>query len=89
MCVCVHAIHVPLWLKSALLSCRRDVECDLTFCGLLVMENRLKPETGPTLKILQDANIRTVMITGGGVQYIYMYSTIIGEISYNTHTVLW
>ena len=47
-----------------ILLCRSDVECDITFCGLLVMENRLKPETTPTLKILQDANIRTVMITG-------------------------
>ena len=27
------------------------------------MENRLKPETTPTLKILQDANIRIMIIT--------------------------
>ena len=43
---------------------REDVECDLTFGGLIAMENTLKPETTPVIKILKNANIRTVMITG-------------------------
>lgn len=54
MCVLLSHSPVP----------RGAVECDLTFCGLLVMENRLKPQTTPTIKILHDAQIRTVMITG-------------------------
>jgi cation-transporting ATPase 13A3/4/5 len=43
---------------------RKDVENDLTFLGLLIMENRLKPETTPIIKTLKEANIRTVMVTG-------------------------
>ncbi len=43
---------------------REAVECDLNFCGLLVMENKLKPQTSPVIRELQQANIRTVMITG-------------------------
>ncbi len=44
---------------------RRDqVERDLTFLGLLVMENRLKPETTPIIFKLKQAAIRTVMVTG-------------------------
>ena len=43
---------------------REQVECDLTFLGLLVMENRLKPETTPVIQQLSEANIRTIMVTG-------------------------
>ncbi|XP_054723213.1 LOW QUALITY PROTEIN: polyamine-transporting ATPase 13A3-like, partial [Uloborus diversus] len=43
---------------------REELECDLDFQGLIVLQNRLKPETIPTLKILKDADIRTVMVTG-------------------------
>ncbi len=43
---------------------REAVECDLQFCGLLVLENKLKPQTTPVIRELQQANIRTVMITG-------------------------
>lgn len=43
---------------------REELECQLQFQGLVVLQNRLKPETKPTLKILKDAEIRTVMVTG-------------------------
>lgn len=43
---------------------REQVECELTFLGLLVMENRLKPETTPVIQTLQEANMRTIMVTG-------------------------
>ena len=46
------------------LICRDEVECDLTFLGLLIMQNKLKPETAPIIGILHSANIRTVMVTG-------------------------
>lgn len=45
---------------------RETVESELTFLGLLIMENRLKKETKPVLKELSEARIRTVMITGMG-----------------------
>ncbi|XP_078524291.1 putative cation-transporting ATPase 13A4 [Lissotriton helveticus] len=47
---------------------REKLESDLTFLGILVLENRLKPETKPVLKELRAANIRTVMITGDNIQ---------------------
>ncbi|KAM4771099.1 putative cation-transporting ATPase 13A4 [Rhinophrynus dorsalis] len=47
---------------------REEVESGLTFLGLLIMENKLKPETKPVLQELQAANIRTVMITGDNLQ---------------------
>ncbi|XP_057596159.1 probable cation-transporting ATPase 13A5 [Hippopotamus amphibius kiboko] len=47
---------------------REKVESELTFLGLLIMENRLKKETKPVLKELSEACIRTVMITGDNLQ---------------------
>ena len=44
--------------------CRETVECGLQFLGLLVMENRMKPETQPVIQQLRSANIRPVMVTG-------------------------
>lgn len=43
---------------------REQVESDLIFLGLLILENRLKEETKPVLEELISARIRTVMITG-------------------------
>ncbi|XP_030071542.1 probable cation-transporting ATPase 13A4 [Microcaecilia unicolor] len=47
---------------------REEVECDLEFLGLLIMENRLKEETVPVLQELSNAKLRTVMITGDNLQ---------------------
>ncbi|RXG68241.1 putative cation-transporting ATPase 13A4 [Armadillidium vulgare] len=41
---------------------REEVESDLHFLGLLVLENRLKDETAPVIRQLNNANIRTIMI---------------------------
>ncbi|XP_035227612.1 probable cation-transporting ATPase 13A3 [Stegodyphus dumicola] len=46
---------------------RDQVEKDLTFLGLLIMQNTLKPETTPVIKVLQDAKIRCVMVTGDNI----------------------
>ncbi|XP_064642890.1 polyamine-transporting ATPase 13A3-like isoform X2 [Lineus longissimus] len=46
---------------------RKEVEKDLNFLGLLIMENRLKPETTPIIRMLKEANIRTVMVTGDNI----------------------
>ncbi|KAJ8320392.1 hypothetical protein KUTeg_001979, partial [Tegillarca granosa] len=43
---------------------QEQVEKDLIFLGLVVMENKLKPQTLPVIHQLLNANIRTVMITG-------------------------
>ncbi|KAM7542994.1 hypothetical protein Aperf_G00000019280 [Anoplocephala perfoliata] len=43
---------------------RESIERQLHFLGLLVMENRLKPESAPVIKLLKSANIRPIMATG-------------------------
>ena len=43
---------------------RNEAEIDLIFLGFLIMKNRLKPETIPTIEKLHCAQIRTVMVTG-------------------------
>lgn len=47
---------------------REEVESDLTFLGLLIMENRLKRQTKAVLEELGAANIRSVMVTGDNIQ---------------------
>ncbi|XP_053164452.1 probable cation-transporting ATPase 13A5 isoform X2 [Hemicordylus capensis] len=47
---------------------REEMESDLTFLGLLIMENRLKNETKPVLEELSAARIRSVMVTGDNLQ---------------------
>lgn len=43
---------------------REDVEQGLTLLGLVVLENKLKPQTTGVIKELKDANIRTIIVTG-------------------------
>ncbi|XP_063218884.1 polyamine-transporting ATPase 13A3 isoform X2 [Bacillus rossius redtenbacheri] len=43
---------------------REEVETDLKFVGLIIMENRLKIGTASVLTMLRDANIRCIMVTG-------------------------
>lgn len=43
---------------------RDSFECDLTFLGIIVMENKLKIQTKPTIKTLNECKIRTIMATG-------------------------
>lgn len=46
---------------------RDFIESELSFLGLLVMENKLKPQTTGVIKDLQTCNIRTIMATGDNV----------------------
>lgn len=46
---------------------RDRVECDLTFLGLLIMENKLKPETKGVIATLNECNVRPIMATGDNV----------------------
>ena len=46
---------------------RENIEKDLKFLGLIILENRLKPQSAPTIKILNSANIRTIMCTGDNI----------------------
>ena len=46
---------------------REFVESDLTFLGLLIMENRLKPKTSEVIKKLNECEVRTIMATGDNI----------------------
>ncbi|CAF0715730.1 unnamed protein product [Brachionus calyciflorus] len=46
---------------------REKLENDLEFLGLIIMENRLKPETCSVISRLKAANIRTIMCTGDNI----------------------
>jgi cation-transporting ATPase 13A2 len=46
---------------------RAALESNLEFLGLIVMENRLKPETTPVIDLLNRVNIRVIMCTGDNI----------------------
>ncbi|XP_020601351.1 probable cation-transporting ATPase 13A3 isoform X3 [Orbicella faveolata] len=43
---------------------RDYIETKLIFLGLLILQNALKPQTSPVIRMLHSADIRTVMVTG-------------------------
>lgn len=47
------------------------MERDLELLGLLVLENRLKPESVDVLAELQEADVRTIMVTGAALSFSY------------------
>uniref|UniRef100_A0A3P9K362 Polyamine-transporting ATPase 13A3 n=1 Tax=Oryzias latipes TaxID=8090 RepID=A0A3P9K362_ORYLA len=51
------------WHKVQSLS-RDLIETNMDFLGLIIMQNKIKPETAGVLHDLQRANIRTLMVTG-------------------------
>lgn len=51
------------WTNSLKLT-RDVIESDLEFYGLLIMQNKIKPETTPVINELKSASISTVMVTG-------------------------
>ncbi|XP_018576718.1 probable cation-transporting ATPase 13A3 [Anoplophora glabripennis] len=46
---------------------RESIEKDMDLLGLIVLENRLKPDTTPCIQALNDANIRVIMVTGDNI----------------------
>ncbi|XP_069583257.1 probable cation-transporting ATPase 13A4 isoform X1 [Ranitomeya imitator] len=67
---------------------REDVESDLLFLGLLILENRLKPETIPALKEITNALIRPVMITGDNLQTAITVARNSGIVQIYTNVIL-
>ncbi|KAM9317144.1 putative cation-transporting ATPase 13A4 [Gastrophryne carolinensis] len=67
---------------------REVLESDLIFLGLLILENRLKPETSSVLRELNEANIRTVMVTGDNLQTAVTVGKNSGMIPENSHIIL-
>ncbi|XP_043853629.1 probable cation-transporting ATPase 13A4 isoform X1 [Dromiciops gliroides] len=73
--------HITAWT-------REEVESDLTFLGLLILENRLKEETKPVLEELSSAHIRTVMVTGDNLQTAVTVARKSGMIADNLRVIL-
>ncbi|XP_069583241.1 probable cation-transporting ATPase 13A4 isoform X1 [Ranitomeya imitator] len=67
---------------------REVVERDLTFLGLLIFENQLKPETSSALQELIEANIRTVMVTGDNLQTAVTVGKKSGMIPSNSNIIV-
>ncbi|OPJ78931.1 putative cation-transporting ATPase 13A4 isoform C [Patagioenas fasciata monilis] len=67
---------------------REEIESDLTFLGLLIMENRLKRETKPVLEELSAARIRSVMVTGDNIQTAVTVAKNAGMISPMNRVIL-
>lgn len=51
---------------------RDQVEMDLIFLGLIILENRLKPESAAVIQELHEADIKVVMITGNSSHFIIL-----------------
>ncbi|KAF5281780.1 hypothetical protein FQR65_LT14527 [Abscondita terminalis] len=46
---------------------REVIESELNLLGLIVLENRLKAQTIPCIRMLNEANIRVIMVTGDNI----------------------
>lgn len=55
-------LSVPL--DSVIELSRDDIERDLVFAGLIVLENKLKPQTAAAIETLQNAEMKIIMVTG-------------------------
>jgi len=53
----VYFVVLLCWYRDA-------VEGELVFLGFIVMQNRVKPESKPTVETLNKADLRSVMVTG-------------------------
>lgn len=59
---------------------RSDVETDLEFVGLLIFENKLKPQSAGVIQVLKQADMKVVMITG---RYcLVSFLILINQVSY-------
>ncbi|XP_063297780.1 probable cation-transporting ATPase 13A4 [Pelobates fuscus] len=67
---------------------REELESELVFIGLLIMENRLKPETKSVLEELNAANIRSVMVTGDNLQTACTVAKSSGMISMGSNLIV-
>lgn len=63
--------HINLYLY------RNEVECNLTFLGFIIFENKLKLRTTSALTTLRNANIRQIMCTGNVNVYVFVIFIII------------
>ncbi|KAL2621789.1 hypothetical protein R1flu_001994 [Riccia fluitans] len=61
---CAYRTLESMTVPQMMAARRQEMERELIFCGFLIMENRLKPETPGVLFHLAEAGMREVMVTG-------------------------
>ncbi len=59
--------RLPLFSQQAPNLSREQVECNLRFLGLVILQNKIKPATPKVIAELRDAGIRSIMITGDNI----------------------
>ena len=64
---------------------RPQLESGLTMLGLILLENKVKPETQPTLAELQAAKVRCVMVTGDHIVTAVSVANECGLVEAGTH----
>ncbi|KAB0799201.1 hypothetical protein PPYR_07081 [Photinus pyralis] len=67
---------------------RTAIECELEFLGFLIMQNTVKPETQPIISALNDAKIRTVMITGDNIRTAISVARECGMVAVHEDVIL-
>ena len=63
----VKDLPASMTYRSVQMIARDEVESDLSFLGLLVMENRMKEQTTGVIETLQECEVGTIMATGDNV----------------------
>lgn len=69
-------ISFLLWLECKFCVFRDVIETNMDFLGLIIMQNKIKPETAGVLEQLRQANIRTLMVTGKSAQGRHFHRSI-------------
>ncbi|CAK9304704.1 unnamed protein product [Gordionus sp. m RMFG-2023] len=64
---CAHKTLHHFKLTGVKKCSRTQIEKDMTFIGFLIFQNKLKPQSTPTLDVLNQAGLRTVMVTGDNI----------------------
>lgn len=67
---------ILLWLECKFCVFRDVIETNMDFLGLIIMQNKIKPETAGVLEQLRQANIRTLMVTGKSAQGRHFHHSI-------------
>lgn len=65
--------------------CRSEVERNLSFLGLCILCNNVKPGTVQALRSLHAADIRTIMVTGDNLNTAVFIARECGMVAHHDH----
>ncbi|CAK9295975.1 unnamed protein product [Gordionus sp. m RMFG-2023] len=67
---------------------RNDLEKDMIFSGFMILENRPKSDSRQVIQLLQDADLRTVMITGDNLYTALCVAKDVDMIQQNENVII-